>query len=109
MMQCSRINLEQVTLSLLQETSANGERFRNEFAQRVASQGTSIKADQQELFTPVGRNKDRRSPSTQTARRAVTVNLALAGIHHTQVALAVYDLASQAHCSQVAGSLLNCG
>src|SRR6266478_6353179 len=56
---------------------------------------------------PVGRNKDRRSPSTQTAHRAVTVDFTLTGIHHSQVALAVYDLASQAQSSQIASCLLN--
>src|SRR5208283_5784102 len=109
MMQSSRINLEQATLSLLQEIPANSDRFRNEFAQRVASESTSIKTDQQELFPPGSRDKDRRNPSAQTARRAVTVNLPLTGIHHSQVALAVYDFADDRHGSQVASRLLNCG
>src|SRR5712692_7385597 len=105
-MQFSRVNPQQLTLSLLQELSANGDRFRNKLAQRVASQATSIQADQQELFMPVGGNKDRRNPSAQTACGAVTVNLPLTGIHHSQVALAVYDLASDAHSSHVASCLL---
>src|SRR5208282_1660502 len=109
MMQSSRINLEQATLSLLQEIPANSDRFRNEFAQRVASESTSIKTDQLELFTPVSRNEDRRNPPAQTARRAVTVNLPLAGIHHAQIALAVYDLAVDRHNSYVASRFLNCG
>src|SRR5208282_1179813 len=114
MLQRSRINLEQATLSLLQEIPANSDRFRNEFAQRVASESASIKADQQELFPPVSRDpvsrdKDGRNPSAQAARRAVTVNLALTGIHHSQVALAVHNLAGDRHGSQVASRLLNCG
>src|SRR5271165_5755670 len=109
MMQSSRIYLEQATLSLLQEISANSDRFRNEFAQRVASESTSIKADQQELFPPVSRDKDGWNPSAQTARRAVTVNLPLTGIHHAQVALAVYDFAGDRHGPQVASRRLNCG
>src|SRR6266849_10158964 len=98
-MQFSRVNPQQLTLSLLQELSANGDRFRNKLAQRVTSQGTSIQADQQELFMPAGGNKDRRNPSAQTTCRAVTVDLSLAGIHHSQIALTVYDFASQAHSS----------
>src|SRR5271165_4277942 len=109
MMQRSRINLEQATVSQLQEVPANGNWFRNKFAQRVASESTSIKANQQELFPPVSRDKDRRNPSTQAARRAVTVNLPLTGIHHSQVALAVYDFAGDRHRSQVASCLLNWG
>ena len=50
MMQRSRINLEQATVSQLQEIPANGNWFRNEFTERVASESTSIKTDQQELF-----------------------------------------------------------
>ncbi len=114
MMQRSRINPEQATVSQLQEIPANSDRFRNEFAQRVASESASIKTDQQELFPPVSRdrvcrNEDRRNPSAQAARRAVTVNLPLTGIHHSQVALAVYDFAGDRHRSQVASRLLNCG
>src|SRR5271157_3953652 len=106
MMQRSRINLEQATVSQLQEIPANANRFRNEFAQRVALQSTSIYVDQQELFPPVGRDKDGRNPSTQAARRAVTVNLPLTGIHHAQIALAVYDFAVEAYSSQVMSWLL---
>src|SRR5271165_5572646 len=106
MVQRSRVNLEQATLSLLQEIPANSDRFRNEFPQRVASQGTSIEADQQQLFPPVGRDEDRRNPTTQTARRAITVNLPLTGIHHAQIALTVYDFAGEAYHSQVMSWLL---
>src|SRR6266536_1811638 len=93
----------------LQQFSPNLNRFRNEFAQRIASQGTSIKGDQQELLMPVSRDENRRNPSAQAARCAVTVNLPLAGIHHAQVTLAVYDFAGDPHTSQVARRLLNCG
>ena len=84
MMQSSCINLQHLTLSDFQELSANGDRFRNEFAQHIASQGTSVKSDQQELFMRVGRNpvcpnEERRSPSAQTARRAVTMDFPLTG------------------------------
>src|SRR6266851_9452709 len=106
-MQFSRVNPQQLTLALLQELSANGDRFRNKLPQRVTSQGTSIQADQQELFMPAGGNKYRRNPSAQTSCRAVTVNLPLAGIHHAQVALAIDDLAGDRHSSQVASGLLN--
>src|SRR5438552_3266713 len=108
-MECPWIDFQQPTISAREHFTANRDRFPDEFAQRVASQGKSIKPDQQELFMPVGRNKDRRNPPTQTARRAVTVNLPLAGIHHAQVALAVYDLADDRHSSQVTSRLLNCG
>src|SRR5438309_12087660 len=106
MMQSSCINLQHLTLSDFQELSANGDRFRNEFAQHVASQGTSIKSDQQELFIPVGRNpvypnKDRRNASTQATRRTIAVDFSLTRIHHAQVALAVYDFAGEHQSSQV--------
>src|SRR5271169_487041 len=101
MMQRSRINHEQATVSQLQEISANRNWFRNEFPQRVAPQGTSIEADQQQLFPPVGRDEDRRNPTTQTARRTVAMNLPLTGIHHAQIALAVHDFAGEAYNTQV--------
>src|ERR1700746_1171883 len=106
MMQRSRISLEQTSVSQLQEIPANGNWFTNEFAQRGAPQSTSIYADQQELFPPISRDKDRRNPSAETARRAVTVNLPLTGIHHAQVALAVYDFAGETYNSQVMSWLL---
>src|SRR5271157_5601898 len=106
MMQRSCINLEQATVSQLEEIPANRNWFRNEFPQRVASQGTSIEADQQQLFPPVGRDEDRRNPTTQTARPAVAVNLPLTGIHHAQIALTVYDFAGEAYSSQVMSGLL---
>ena len=58
---------------------------------------------------PVCPNEERRSPSAQTARRAVTMDFPLTRIHHSQIALAVYDLASDRHSSQVANHLLNRG
>src|ERR1700757_2789886 len=108
MAECVRINLQQPCGAGLDQFSLNLDRFRNEFAQRVASQSASIKTDQQELFPPVGRNQDRRNPSTQTASRTIAVKLSLSGIHNSQIALAVYDFASDRHSSQVASGLLHC-
>ena len=104
MAQGPRIDFQQLRRACLKQFSLNLDRFRNEFAQRVASEGTSIQADQQELFTPIGRNKDRRNPSAHTARRAVTVNFPLTGIHHAQIALTVDDFARDRHHSQI----MNC-
>ena len=33
----------------------------------------------------------------------------MAGIHHSQVALAVYDFARDGHCSQITSRRLHCG
>src|SRR5271165_973604 len=108
MVQCTCVNLEQPAPSTLQELSANSDRFRNELAQSVAAKGVSIGTDQQKLGRTMTRDKDGRNPSTQTARRAVAVNLPLTGIHHSQVALAIDDFTGHRHRSQVASRLLEC-
>lgn len=106
MMQFSWVDLQQAALSALQQLSANGDRFRNKLAKRIASKGTPISANQEKLALSVIRDEHRRDPSAQAARRAVTVNLPLTGIHYTQVAFAVDDLASDRHSSQITNCLL---
>src|SRR5437870_4570081 len=102
MMQFPWVDLQQVAFSALQELSANSDRFRNKLAQRVTPKGAPIRTDQEKLALSVIRDEDWENPSAQAARRAVTVNLPLTGIHDAQVAFAVYDLTGGRQRSKVA-------
>src|SRR5579863_1281409 len=108
-MERSQVDPQQPTLPLLEQLSTNCDWLRHKFAQSICADGISVRPNKQELLLTAQGDKDRRDPSTQTARRTVTVNLPLTGIHHSQVALAVHDLARDGRRSQIECGGFVCG
>src|SRR5882724_9629400 len=106
MSQGTGIDHQQTTFSALEQLSVNGDGFCNKLAQSIVTEGVPFLVDQQKLVAAVARNENRWNASTQAARCTVAVNLPLPRVHHSEVALAVYNLAGDGHSAQVASQLL---
>src|SRR5450631_1969898 len=81
----------------------------DELTQGVWPQGVAFGADQQEFLAAIGGNENRRDAPAQTARRAVAMDFALAGIHDSQIALTVHDFACNGHGPEIPSGLLSTG